>query len=192
MAATPVRDIDVAMVLAVDLNGAIGKDGKLPWGRMPSDMAHFKEITRGKPLIMGRKTFESLNGHDLGDGRTMIVVTSDTKRGKYMQLGAFSASSLLDAIGIGRYFATIGGVQEICVIGGSRLYTEALPFCHKIYLTKIHTHVEGADTWFNEFNLLLTEVSEGKWISKERHKEAGNDDAHDVTFVTLLRSPSAK
>src|SRR3954451_16954437 len=103
-------------------NGVIGKDGQLPW-RLKSDLAIFKKLTMGKPLIMGRLTFESLPGGAL-KGRTNIVLTRD---GSFTARGALFCEDFTEAGAIGREQAAEDGVGEVCVIGGASLFALALP-----------------------------------------------------------------
>src|SRR5690348_4741690 len=103
-------------------NGVIGRDGKLPW-RLKSDLAIFKAVTMGKPVIMGRKTYESLPGGAL-KGRTNIVLTKD--RG-YEARGVLVVDDFAEAVQIGREQAADDGADEVCVIGGASLFELALP-----------------------------------------------------------------
>jgi dihydrofolate reductase len=124
------------IIVATDLNGAIGKDNQLPW-HMPADLKHFKETTLGKPVIMGRKTYESI-GRPL-PGRINVVVSQTLSKDEY---GITVVKSLTEA------FEALEGHTEAFVIGGGQLYREALPLATTLYLTKIHTLVGNADTWF--------------------------------------------
>ena len=130
----------LTLVVAVAGNGVIGRDGALPW-RIPEDMRHFRELTMGKPCIMGRKTWESLPKKPL-PGRQNIVVTRDPGFGAE---GAVAASSLDAAI------AAAGDVPEICVIGGASLYREALPRAQRLCLTEVHRAFDG-DTYMPQFD----------------------------------------
>jgi len=128
----------LALVVAMSDNRVIGKDGKLPW-RLPEDMKWFREITMGKPCIMGRKTWESLPKRPL-PGRTNIVVTRDAAYGAE---GAIVAASLDEAIDA----AAREAPGEIAIIGGAQIYVEALARTDRIYLTRVHETVEG-DAFF--------------------------------------------
>lgn len=128
----------IALIVAVAENGVIGRDGKLPW-RIPEDMKWFRERTAGRPLVMGRKTWESFPKRPL-PGRTNIVITRDAA---YRAEGAVVVTSLAAALDV----AAGEAPEEIMVIGGAEIYTAALPFARRIYLTSVHGEIEG-DTVF--------------------------------------------
>lgn len=131
----------IVLVVAVSKNGIIGRAGGLPW-RLSSDLKLFRQLTLGKPVIMGRKTWESI-GRPL-DERLNIVVT----RGPGIAVaGVRTAASLDAALDIARKHARAGGVEEIAVIGGGEVYQQALPLADRIYLTEVDLDVEG-DTTF--------------------------------------------
>ena len=141
----------IAIVVAAAENRTIGKDGALPW-RIPEDMKWFREITMGKPCIMGRKTWESLPKRPL-PGRTNIVVTRD--RGYHAE-GAVVAASLAEAIDA----AARENVEEIVVIGGAQIYAEVLARTDRIYLTRVHISAD-ADAFFPALDL-------SQWRSTQR------------------------
>ena len=118
----------ISLIAAVAENGVIGKDNKLPW-HLPADLQFFKKTTLGHPIIMGRKNFESI-GRML-PGRTNIVLT---KNPDFIADGIKIANSLNEAFKI----ASDTDADECFVIGGSEIYKEALPFCQKLYITKVH------------------------------------------------------
>lgn len=128
----------VVFVVAAARGGVIGRDGDLPW-RLKSDLAFFKKTTMGKPVIMGRKTWESLPRRPL-PGRLNIVVT---RRAGFAADGARLASSLPEALALARAEADRTGADEIAVIGGGEIFTAALPECTRIYLTEIDLSVDG-------------------------------------------------
>jgi dihydrofolate reductase len=128
----------IALIVAVAENGVIGRDGKLPW-RIPEDMKWFRERTAGRPLIMGRKTWESFPKRPL-PGRTNIVITRDAA---YKADGAVVVTSLASALDV----AAGEDPEEIMVIGGAEIYRAALPLTRRIYLTSVHGEIEG-DTHF--------------------------------------------
>jgi dihydrofolate reductase len=128
----------IALIVAVAENGVIGRDGKLPW-RIPEDMKWFRERTAGRPLIMGRKTWESFPKRPL-PGRTNIVITRDAS---YKAEGAVVVTSLPAALDVAYGEAP----EEIMVIGGAEIYRAALPLVRRIYLTSVHGEIEG-DTLF--------------------------------------------
>ncbi len=130
----------LSLIAAVARNGVIGKDNQLLW-HLPGDMRHFRETTRGKPVIMGRKTWESLPEKFRPlPGRLNIVVSRDQR---YAAPGATLAGSLEDAIEIA------GNAEEAFIIGGAELYRQAMPFADRLYLTEIAADYSG-DTWFPE------------------------------------------
>ena len=128
----------IVLVVARAANGVIGNRGRIPW-RLPEDIRRFKQLTLGKPCIMGRKTWESLPKRPL-PGRANIVVTRDTA---YRAEGALVAASLDEAIDR----AAREAPGEIAIIGGAQIYVEALARADRIYLTRVHETVEG-DTFF--------------------------------------------
>jgi dihydrofolate reductase len=131
----------ISIIVAVADNGVIGDAGGLPW-RMPSDLKRFRAMTMGKPVVMGRKTFQSLT--KALDGRDNIVVTRDSE---FAAVGAETASSLAAALAIARSHAARRGGEEVMVIGGGEIYAAALPLADRVYLTRIHTEAAG-DTRF--------------------------------------------
>jgi dihydrofolate reductase len=132
----------IALIVAVAENGVIGRDGKLPW-RIPEDMKWFRERTAGRPMIMGRKTWESFPKRPL-PGRTNIVITRDAS---YKAEGAVVVTSLEAALDVARGEAP----KEIIVIGGAEIYRAALPLAGRIYLTSVHGESAG-DTHFPALN----------------------------------------
>jgi dihydrofolate reductase len=156
-------------------NGVIGKDGGLPW-RLKSDLQIFKKVTLGKPVIMGRKTFESLPGGAL-KGRTNIVLTRD---GSFIASGAVVCETFSEAVQIGREQAQEDGVGEVCVIGGASVFELALDRARKLYLTEVEAEVEG--------DVVLPAIDESRWreVSRERHP-ASETDQYPFTFRVLER-----
>ncbi|MDG2522781.1 dihydrofolate reductase [Caulobacter segnis] len=147
------------------LNGVIGRDNDLPW-RLKSDLAIFKQTTLGKPVIMGRKTWDSLPRKPL-PGRTNIVLSRD---GSFEPHGAIVCESFLEATQIAREQAEDDGVDEVCVIGGSALFEMALPKARRLYLTEVQAEVEG-DVRFPAFD-------ESAWVEvrREEHPASEGDD----------------
>lgn len=131
----------IVIVVAVADNGVIGREGVLPW-RMPSDLKRFRTMTMGKPVIMGRKTFQGLKKPL--DGRDNIVVT---RNAGWTAPGAIAAPTLEAAIALARDLAARRGADEIAVIGGGEIYRAALPLADRIYLTRVHATPTG-DTFF--------------------------------------------
>lgn len=135
----------IAMMMAMDKNKLIGQAGGMPW-HVPGEMAYFKRVTLGKPVVMGRKTFESI-GKPL-PGRPNIVVTRDKD---WRAEGVTIVHSLDDALVAGRYAAEQDSAAEIMMIGGAALCREAMPITRRLYLTVIDKAYEG-DTWLDSFD----------------------------------------
>jgi dihydrofolate reductase len=165
----------LAIVVARSRNGVIGREGGLPW-RLKSDMAIFKATTLGKPVIMGRKTWDSLPRRPL-PGRTNIVLSRD---GSFEPDQAVACQRWEEAVDIAREQAADDGVEEVCVIGGEALFALALPKARRLYLTEVEAQIEG-DVRFPEFD-------EGAWreVRCEPHP-AGEGDEHPFTFRVLER-----
>ena len=156
-------------------NGVIGRDGKLPW-RLKTDLAIFRAITMGKPVIMGRKTWESLPKRPLV-GRTNIVLSRD---GSFEPHGAVVCEDFAEAVAIAREQAEDDGAREVCVIGGASVFERALPKAGRLYLTDIDADVEG--------DVVLPPIDESRWteVRSERH-EASDDDEYPFTVRVLER-----
>jgi dihydrofolate reductase len=150
-----------SLVVAMSRNRVIGRGNRLPW-RLPADLAYFKRVTLGHPVIMGRRTWESI-GRPL-PGRKNIVVTRD--RG-YEARGAVVVGSLEEA------WQAAGEADEACVIGGTSLFEEALPVADRIHLTEVEAEVEG-DTWFPAFD-------RSRWTAREVERHP-RDERHEHPF----------
>ncbi|MCR5878964.1 dihydrofolate reductase [Phenylobacterium sp. J367] len=161
--------------IARDRNGVIGRDGTLPW-RLKSDLQIFKAVTMGKPVIMGRKTFESLPGGAL-KGRTNIVLTKD---GSFEAKGAIVCEDFSEAVQIAREQAEEDGVDEVCVIGGASLFELALGRARRLYLTEVDAEVEG--------DVRLSPIDESRWreVRREAHP-ASETDQYPFVFRVLER-----
>jgi dihydrofolate reductase len=158
----------VALVYAISQNGIIGKHGGLPW-HIPSDLKWFKAVTLGKPVIMGRKTWDSLPRKPL-PGRKNIVIS---RRGDIQFEGAETAADLNSALAI----AELEKPDEVCVIGGAEIYQLFLPLAQKIYLTRILADVEG-DT-------RMAELDPKQWREVERQAQPrGEKDS--AVFETVI------
>ncbi|CAL1692221.1 Dihydrofolate reductase [Brevundimonas subvibrioides] len=169
----------IALVVARARNGVIGRDGDLPW-KLRSDLQRFKQITLGKPCIMGRSTWESLPLRPL-PGRLNLVLSRDLsyeERGKAK--GAVVCSNLADAIDMARETAEDDGIDEICVIGGTALFEAALPRAKRLYITEVEAEPEG-DALFPAFDESLFAET-----LNERH-DAGEKDDHPIVFRILDR-----
>jgi dihydrofolate reductase len=146
----------ISFVVAMDENRAIGKDNDLPW-YLPNDLKHFKKTTMGKPIVMGRKTYESI-GKPL-PGRENIVVTRDQS---YHAEGTITVHSVDEVLQL--------KAEEICVIGGTEIFKLFLPVADRLYITEIH-HTFDADTYFPELSDEdWEEVSRTAGIVDEKNK----------------------
>lgn len=146
---------------ALSRNRVIGRNNQLPW-HLPADLRFFKQVTMGKPLLLGRKTWESI-GHPL-PGRSMIVMTQEQD---YCAQGCTVVHSLAEGLTIA------GHAEEVMVIGGASLYAQALPIADQLYLTRIEADIAG-DTWFPAW-----QPEEWRLVSEEGH---GVDDMHPWPF----------
>jgi dihydrofolate reductase len=156
----------------MDRDGAIGKDGALPW-RLPADLRHFRRITMGKPIVMGRRTHESI-GRVL-PGRENIVLSRDPA---YQAPGCTVLRDLDAALEHCRK----GGAGEVMITGGADVFREALECARRIYLTEVRTTVNGADTYFPKPDW-------DKWEEVERSDFAADgDNPYAYSFVILERS----
>lgn len=166
--------VKISHVVAVALNGVIGADGDMPW-RLPSDLKRFKEITMGKPIVMGRKTFVSI-GRPL-PGRPNIVISRSLEN---TPDGVSLFSTIDGALEHAIHLATEMGVSEVCVIGGGEIYRQTLPRAQRIYLTQVMAEAEG-DTVYPQLDM-----NEWEEVAHEHHSERPNDTA-DFDIVTLER-----
>jgi dihydrofolate reductase len=164
----------VCFVVAVAENGVIGKDGALPW-RLSTDLRLFRRLTLGKPVIMGRKTYESI-GKPL-DGRDNIVVTRDPS---FKAGGAVVTESVGVALQRARELAKKRNAEEIAVIGGAEIYRTLLPQADRIYLTRVHASPPG-DTFFPE-------IDGSAWRETSREPlDHGLKDQYEATLIILDR-----
>ena len=156
-------------------NGVIGAAGALPW-RLKSDLALFRRLTLGKPVIMGRKTWDSLPRRPL-PGRVNIVLSRD---GSFGPKGAVVCEDLTEAAQIGREQAAEDGQDEVCVIGGAAIFALALPRVRRMYLTEVDARPEG--------DVLFPPFDETAWtqVACEAHP-AGPEDDHAFVFRVLER-----
>jgi dihydrofolate reductase len=164
----------VSLVYAMANNRVIGRNNQLPW-YLPNDLKYFKSVTLGKPIIMGRKTFDSI-GKPL-PGRANIVITRDTS---WQHEGVKVCHSAQEAIAMAESIAEIDGVDEVMVIGGSQIYAELLPKADRMYMTQVHAEVEG-DASFPDFDL-----SQWQEVAREDYSAEGPN-PYDYSFVVLDR-----
>lgn len=158
----------ITAIVAMSENRAIGNNNQLPW-HLPADLRHFKQITLGKPILMGRKTFQSI-GRSL-PGRTNIILTQDKN---------FTAENCIIVHSIESALSTVKNQPELCVIGGAELFRQMLPFTQRIYLTIIH-HDFSADTFFPELN-------KNEWKEIERVDHFSDEkNIYPYSFLILER-----
>lgn len=158
----------LSLIVAMDEQGVIGIDNGLPW-RLSADLKNFKNVTMGKPVVMGRKTYESI-GKPL-PGRDNIIITRDST---YQAEGCRVLNSLDEM------YERCVDIPEVIVIGGAELYRQTLNKAERLYLTRVHTKVNG-DTWFPEFD-------RDEWKEVERREFAADDsNEYGFSFVVLER-----
>ena len=167
--------LPVAIVVAVADNGVIGRGNALPWD-LPDDLQHFKRTTLGRPIIMGRKTFDSI-GRPL-PGRLNIILTRD---GNWQAPGVSVATSMKQAIDIAEGQAIIDGADSVMVIGGAEVYRQALPFTSRAFLTRVHGNVPG-DAFFD-----LEQIESWRELSR-LGVSAGERNSHDFSIIELLKT----
>ena len=158
----------ISLIVAMDENRVIGYKNKLPWN-LPSELKYFRETTKGKPVVMGRKTHESI-GRPMPE-RLNIIITRDKN---YKTNNCIVVHSREDALKAAK------GSNEIMVIGGAEIYRLFLPIANRLYVTKVHGAFKG-DTYFPEFN-------ENEWIKvKEKSFEKDNENKYSYTIIVLER-----
>jgi dihydrofolate reductase len=158
----------ISLIVAMAQNGVIGRDNSLPW-RLPEDLKRFRAYTLGKPILMGRKTFESL-GRPL-PGRTNLVLT---------RARSWSADGVIVVHSVEEALMQAAASDELVVIGGAEIYRLVLPVARRIYLTHVHADVPG-DITFPEFDST-------QWADVECSSQPADDEhAYPLTFVTLER-----
>lgn len=157
----------ISMIVAMAENRAIGKDNDLPW-HLPADLKHFKTLTMGKPMIMGRKTFDSI-GRPLPGRRTIVV----TRNMQWHTDGVDVADSLEGAIQMAEM------AEEIMVVGGAQIYTQAMPHADRLYVTEVALTVDG-DAYFPQLDA-------GEWLETARESFPAEDGKPAYAFVTYER-----
>ncbi len=165
----------ISLVVAVAENGIIGADGKLPW-RLKGDMRFFRQITMGKPIVMGRKTFETLPG--ILGGRDNIVISQQRD---FSVPGAFVVGGVEDAAVLAHEKALERGVDEFCVIGGAQIYGEFMARAKRIYMTRVHARPEG--------DAVFPELDKGEWgeVSRQFFPKDENNST-DYSIIVLQRA----
>lgn len=159
----------IALIAAMAQDRVIGKDGAMPW-HLPAELQHFKRITLGKPIVMGRNTYESI-GRPL-PGRLNIVLSRRYQQPHTDEQGVVWVSDPEQAV------AAAGETDELMIIGGGHVYKEFLPYAQRLYITEIDLNVEG-DTWFPDYKAL------GEWELREQ-VEHPSDAKNPHSFKTLV------
>lgn len=159
----------ISLIVAMDEHRVIGYQNQLPW-HLPADLQHFKQLTLGKPILMGRNTFESI-GKPLPQ-RPNIVLTRDVQ---------FQAEGVLIAHSLQEACALANDAAELMVIGGAHVFQQTLPLAHRMYLTKIHHRFVG-DTYFPQWDAKAWQEIESTF------RPADEKNAYDMTFITLVNT----
>ena len=157
----------LTIVVAVDAQHGMGVDNKLPW-HLPEDLAHFKRLTTGHPIIMGRKTFDSI-GRPLPNRRNIVV----TRNADWRHDGVDAVTSLADAI-------ALAGEQDACIIGGAQIFKESMHLADRLEITEID-HTFNCDTFFPP-------LPPGEWIETAREKHHSDANGYDYSFVTYSKA----
>jgi len=164
----------LSMIVATANNNVIGKDNDMPW-HLPADLAYFKKVTLGKPIIMGRKTYESI-GRPL-PGRRNIVISRDES---YQSDGIDTVTSVEQAIALVDGSDGSEGVEEIMVIGGGAIYKHCLPAAQRLYVTHINAEIEG-DTQFPHYD-------DGSWKKVASEVRASDEkNAYQLDFCVYVK-----
>jgi dihydrofolate reductase len=171
--------MDILLIAAVSDNGIIGRGNALPW-RLKSDMAHFRALTMGKPVVLGRKTYLSI-GRPL-PGRTPIVASRDTA---FAATGVVTAPSLDAALAVARADAWRRGGDTIVVAGGADIYAQTMPVATRLAITCVHRNAEG-DAAFPTIDTALW-----REIARDEHQPGPDDDAA-FAFITYHRAGSGR
>ncbi|PSB92093.1 dihydrofolate reductase [Candidatus Pandoraea novymonadis] len=161
----------LTLIVARAINGVIGRDNKLPW-YLPKDLTHFKRLTMGKPIVMGRKTYDSI-GHAL-PGRRNIIVTRNPSL-------SIDGCDVVNSLGEAKHLCI--GAKEMFIIGGAQLYAEAMPYADKLMITEISKVFEG-NAYFTEPNLTVWQET-----TREIH-HAPSPNNFDFAYVTYERRQS--
>ena len=160
----------LSLIVAASRNNVIGNEGGLPW-HLPDDLGHFKRLTMGKPVIMGRRTFESI-GRPLPDRRNIVM----TRQADYSAKGCEVVSSVDEALEL------VHGTDEVMIIGGGQVYRDFLQRADRIYLTRVQADVEG-DTHFPE-------IDEAAWqMVRSQHHAADERHAYEFDLLVFERRP---
>ena len=160
----------ISIIVAMDQNGLIGNGNTLPW-RLPADLQYFKKITLNKPILMGRKTWDSLPG--ILPNRQHVVITRN--KDSLKDQGVDATGSILEA------FELVKDAEEIMIIGGASIIEQCLTFADKLYVTQIYYSFEG-DCWFPKYNKAIWNE-----VSREKHK-ADDKNQYDYDFIVYEKN----
>jgi len=166
----------VTFVVAMAENGVIGRNGQLPW-RMPSDLKQFRKLTLGRPVIMGRKTYESI-GKPLDDRDNIVI----TRQKDFDPLGIHVVDTIAGAVALGCTLAARRGASKVAIIGGAEVFRAALPLTQRVYLTLVHGRPEG--------DIVLDTFDPAVWreTSREPMQQTAGDQ-FSADFIVLDRQP---
>lgn len=166
----------IAFVVAMAENGVIGRHGQLPW-RMPTDLRRFRQLTLGKPVVMGRKTYESI-GKPLDDRDNIVI----TRRRDFARPGIHVVDSVDAAVALGAALASRRGVDEIAIIGGAEVFRAAVSLAQRIYLTLVRGAPEG--------DIVLDAFDPNVWreTAREPMQQSANDE-YAAEFIVFDRQP---
>jgi len=167
--------MQLAIVVAQSKNRVIGVNNDLPW-RLPKDLAYFKSVTLGKPIIMGRKTFESI-GRPL-PGRTNIVIS---RNASFAPEGIEVVASLTQAVELAKEVCARDGVDEAMIIGGAQVYSQAIEMADALYITQVDAEIEG-DAFFPEVDYSAYRIEfQEDWQSDDKNP-------YDYSFLRLVKA----
>lgn len=167
--------VKIVIIVAVSQNGIIGRDGDMPW-KLSTDLKRFKALSMGKPLVMGRKTFESVGSKPL-PGRPHIIVSRSQG---FEMPGVETVGNLEAGIERAKAIASETGVDEVCIVGGGEIYRQALPLADVLHVTHVETVVDG-DTSFPEIDPVAFELIE------ETAVPAGEKDNYPTRYAIYRR-----
>lgn len=166
----------LVLIAAVSRNGVIGREGDMPW-RLSTDLKRFKALTSGKPVIVGRKTFDSFGAKPL-PGRPHVIVTRNPD---FRYDGVDVAASLGEAIEIAKHRAAENGADEIYVLGGGEIYAQAIGIADMLRITHVETQISDGDTFFPAIDPAVFEKVEEVAVA------AGERDSYPTRFATYVR-----
>lgn len=171
----------IKMILACDLNGVIGNNGELPWGRsLPYDLNRFKELTEGHIVVLGRKTFDSLGGKPLPN-RENVVLTSSKSVQLLRQDSLYFYDSIEEVI---NDYDTCASQRDLWIIGGMNVYKQFMPYVQEIYITEVQAEFNGDTGIDDEFNKLLNDDFNPEVLDK---KESDEKNKYSMEFLKFTR-----